>query len=200
MKITKVEKQSKRDRYNVYLDGSFSFAVGPSLIRDFSLDEGKELSGSEVEKIKNSDKASKAYNRAVLILSYRANTENELRKKLLKNFDETAVENAIVKLKDQGFIDDISFAERYVEQSKKGGKLLGLELLRKGIDKDIVERAVQGRSQETELENALKLAEKIFAKHQKEPRQVIKQKIYERLTRRGFSYDIYKAVIDDLGI
>jgi len=42
---------------------------------------------------------------------------------LSKNFSETVVEKVILKLKEQRLINDADFAERYIEQSKKGKKL-----------------------------------------------------------------------------
>lgn len=200
MKITKIEKQTKRDRYNVYLDGVYKFSVSSRVLADCVLEVSQSLTDKQIEEIKNKDEIAKAYTRATLILSYRANTEGELRTKLLKNFDEIAVEKAISKLKEQGFINDNEFVERYVEQSKKGKRLVRMELMKKGIDKKIIEQVIHRKDDKTELENAKKLAEKVMAKYQKEPTQVVKQKIYERLTRRGFSYDIYKQAIRDIGI
>lgn len=200
MKVTKIEKQTKRDRYNIYLDGVYSFSLGSRVLADCGLEKGQTLTDKQIVELKSVDDLGKAYTRATLILSYRANTESELKTKLLKNFEEAVVEKAISKLKEQGFINDIDFAERYVEQSKKGKRLVGLELLKKGVDKKVIEQALENKNEMMELENAMKHAEKVLNKYQKSDIQTQKTKIYESLTRKGFSYDIYKAVIGELGI
>lgn len=197
-KITKIEKQTRRDRYNVYLDGVYSFAISSRVLADCDLEENHSLTDKQVEEIKNADEAGKAYNRAILILSYRANTESELKRKLTKNFDEATVERVTIKLKGQGLINDADFAERYIEQSKKGKKLVGLELLKKGIDKETVNSLIIEKDEQTELVNAMKTAEKVLKKYEKSDVQTQKMKIYESLTRKGFSYDIFKQVVKEL--
>jgi len=198
MKVTRIEKQAKRDRYNVYLDGVYVFSLSEKVLFDSGLSKGQELSQKEIDELKNDDQENKVYNRALLILSYRANTESEIKQKLLKNFEEKEIEKVIPKLQKQGFINDEDFAERYVEQSKKGKKLVRLELMKKGIAKEIIERTINSKDEQVELENARKIAEKIFKKYAKEDPKAQKQKTYEALTRKGFSYDIFKQVIENL--
>ncbi|MDO8507121.1 MAG: RecX family transcriptional regulator [bacterium] len=198
MKITKIEKQAKRDRYNIYLDGVYGFSVASRVLMDCSLKEYQSLTDKQIEEIKNSDAEYKAYNRAILILSYRANTETELRKKLLKNFDEQNINKVIVKLKNQGFINDADFAERYIAQSKKGKRMTSLELLKKGVDKETINSLISEREDETEFKNALNTAEKVIKKHGDKDLQFKKQKLYENLVRRGFAYDVIKLVIKEI--
>lgn len=197
-KITKIEKQTKRDRYSVYLDGVYSFSISSRVWADCDLEENHSFTDKQVEEIKNADETGKAYNRAILILSYRANTESELKRKLTKNFDEATVERVTIKLKGQGLIDDADLAERYIEQSKKGKKLVGLELLKKGIDKETIDSLMIEKDEQTELDNAMKTAEKVLKKYEKSDIQTKKNKIYENLTRKGFLYDIVKQVLKDL--
>lgn len=197
-KITRIEKQTKRDRYNIYLDGIYEFSISSRILADTGLQENKDLSEKDVEKIKETDIENKVYNRATLILSYRANTESELRKKLLKSFDEDVIDRIILKLKDQGFLNDFDFTKRYIESSKKGKKLVRLELLRKGIDKEQVEKALKTVSDEHELANASRAAKKVLKKYKNESQIKQKKKLYEALTRKGFSYNIYKQVIKNL--
>lgn len=197
-KITKIEKQTKRDRYNIYLDGVYRFSVSSRVLADTRLQENKELSEKDVEKIRGTDIENKVYNRATLILSYRANTESELRKKLLKSFDEDVISRIILKLKEQRFLNDFDFTKRYIESTKKGKKLVRLDLLRKGIDKEQVEKALKTVSDEHELANASRAAEKVLKKYKNESQIKQKKKLYEALTRKGFSYNIYKQVIKNL--
>jgi len=157
------------------------------------------LSEKDIEKVKDADENNKAFERALHILSYRAHSEKELTDKLYKKFENQVVDEVIEKLKTIGFINDADFTERYVEQSKKGEKLVRFELLKKGIDKDLVEKIISSRNHGVELDNARKIAEKVLKKYSLKPEQIKKQKLYENLTRKGFSYDIYKEIIEDGG-
>ncbi|MEK7447454.1 MAG: RecX family transcriptional regulator [Patescibacteria group bacterium] len=199
-KITKIEKQTKRDRYNIYLNGVYSFSLSSHVLVDCGLEENHSLTDRQIEEIKNADETGKAYNRAILILSYRANTESELKRKLTKNFDEATVEKVAIKLKGQGLINDTDFAERYIKQSKKGKRLVSLELMKKGVDKETISFLMQDKDEEIELENALKTAERTLKKYEKSDIHTQKTKIYESLTRKGFSYDIFKQVVKRLEI
>ena len=200
MKVTKIEKQAKRDRFNIYLDGVYRFSLACRVTDEKSLEEGQTLSEKEIEILKEVDQEYRAYNRAILILSYRANTATELRRKLLKNFEEQAVMKVVAKLHDKGLLDDADFAQRYAEQSKKGKRLVRLELMKKGIDKELIESALGGKDEKAELENAIRLAEKVLKKYEKEDLNIRKQKLYENLTRKGFSYDVYKEIIKEFDI
>lgn len=200
MKVTKIEKQAKRDRFNIYLDGVYRFSLACRVTDEKSLEEGQTLSEKEIEILKEVDREYRAYNRAILILSYRANTATELRRKLLKNFEEQAVMKVVAKLHDKGLLDDADFAQRYAEQSKKGKRLVRLELMKKGIDKELIESALGGKDEKAELENAIRLAEKVLKKYEKEDLNIRKQKLYENLTRKGFSYDVYKEIIKEFDI
>ena len=162
-KITKIEKQTKRDRYNIYLGGVYGFSVSSRILVDYSLGENQGLTDKQIEEIKNADEESKAYNRAILILSYRANTEGEIKTKASQySFDSIA--------------------------------------LKKGVDKETINSLMLDKDETQELENALKHAERVIKKYEKSDIQTQKTKLYENLTRKGFSYDIFKQVVRDLGI
>ncbi len=196
-RITKIEKQVKRDRFNVYLDGVYEFSLACKVLDKQGLEEDQELTEEQIDGLKQIDQEYKAYNRAILILSYRANTEKELKTKLSKHFEPKAIDKVIEKLKDQGLLNDPEMAERYVENSKKGKRLVKLELLKKGIDKEVIENAIQEKNNEIELENARKAAEKVLKKYEKSDLQTKRQKLYENLIRKGFSYDTFKQIIKD---
>ena len=83
----------------------------------------------------------------------------------------------VQKLKKQGFINDEDFAERFAENSKKGKRLIKIELLKKGVDKELAEKSLETKSEEQELENAQKLAEKVLKKYKSEPEIVQKKKL-----------------------
>ena len=97
----------------------------------------------------------------------------------------------IQRLTLKGYIDDRKFAEFYVENRfvKKGisRKRLKMELVKKGISKEIIEEVLDGRSDE---EEARKMIMKKRGKYDDE-------KMTAYLCRQGFSYDLAKRLVDE---
>ena len=52
MEVTSVEKtQRRKDRFSVYLEGKFAFAVSEFILNKYKLKEGTELSSIQIEEI-----------------------------------------------------------------------------------------------------------------------------------------------------
>ena len=100
-------------------------------------------------------------------------------------------ENIIQKLLDKKYLDDYKFAEWYVENRfvKKGisKKRLKMELMKKGVAREIVDEVIDDRDDEEEIR---KVIAKKRAKYDDE-------KLMGYLVRQGFSYDLVKQVLSD---
>ncbi|MBR3269667.1 RecX family transcriptional regulator [Candidatus Saccharibacteria bacterium] len=102
----------------------------------------------------------------------------------------------IQRLKDRGYLDDQRFAEYYVENRfvKKGvsTKRLKMELLKKGVSKEIIEEVLAGsdRNDEEELK-------KMIAK--KRSRYSDDEKLIAYLCRQGFQYDLVQELVQSYG-
>ena len=95
------------------------------------------------------------------------------------------------RLIEKGYIDDIKFARYYVENRfvKKGisRKRLKMELMKKGIAKDIIDEVLDARNDE---EEALKIIAKKRNKYDDE-------KLIQYLCRQGFSYETVKNLVEE---
>ena len=100
-------------------------------------------------------------------------------------------EEIIQRLTSKGYLDDRKFAEWYVENRfvKKGisKKRLKMELIKKGIAKDIIDEVLDGRNDEEEI---LKMINKKREKYDNE-------KLMAYLVRQGFSYDLVRRMVLD---
>ena len=100
-------------------------------------------------------------------------------------------ENIIQKLLDKKYLDDYKFAEWYVENRfvKKGisKKRLKIELMKKGVAREIVDEVIDDRDDEEEIR---KVIAKKRAKYDDE-------KLMGYLVRQGFSYDLVKQVLSE---
>lgn len=132
-------KSSKNnpERYNIYLNENFAFAVDEATLIKFGLTKGKILDQFEIDEINYEDEISKAFNRALHYLSYQMRSEYEVKKKLLDaDFGEAVILEAIRKLEKLGFLNDETYSKALLETKKKTAK--------KGpraIKQDLIKRA-----------------------------------------------------------
>jgi len=97
-------------------------------------------------------------------------------------------------------IDDQAFVDWWLEQRAtfrpKGKRALALELRQKGIDKELIERALAEKVDEEELaRQAAKTKLRIWSKL---PLDVQKEKLVGFLGRRGFTWPILKKILDEV--
>ena len=137
----------RRKRVNVFLDGKFAFSLEAEVAMKEDLKVGQELSASQIEALAGSDQFHRSLNAAARYLSYRPRSEFELRQKLhQRGFDGDSVEVVVAKLKEQGLVDDMAFAQFWKDNresfSPRSQRLTGLELRRKGVADDTIAQVV----------------------------------------------------------
>lgn len=102
-------------------------------------------------------------------------------------------ERIIKCLISKGYIDDLKFAEFWVENrfSKKGvsSKRLKMELMKKGVSKEIIDEVLENSNRD-DADEIRKIIAKKRAKYDDE-------KLMAYLARQGFSFDLIKEVMSD---
>lgn len=148
-----------------------------------------------------------AYRAAVRILTKRAKSSGELRRKLREyKYESDAIEWSIERLIDLGVLNDEEYARMVVRSqlSRKpaGRRLLSGKLREKGIEQSIADRVLDEMLEDRDsLEDARKLAQQsarsISDRHDREVRV---RRITGRLARRGFDFDVIRRVMDELDL
>src|SRR4051812_9468871 len=97
-----------------------------------------------------------ALNYALYLLGRRGRSRYELKSKLFeKGHDSEEIEIALRKLADLKLIDDKKFAELYARDKvsiyRRGRYRIGLELSRKGVDKDVISEVLETVEEKDEL-------------------------------------------------
>ena len=152
----------------------------------------------------------KYLNNTLRFLKFRGRSEKEIRDYLhAKKAPPEISEKIISYCKDLKFIDDEKFAVDWVRSRStyriKGKKIIKVELIKKGIDPEIIEKALSGlqenESINTDLDLVKKLVKQRANRYKNVPRQEIYQKLGSFLFRRGFEWDAIKQAIDsELGL
>ena len=115
-------------------------------------------------------------------------TESNLREKLRMNgYPQELVDEAVDYVKRYHYIDDRRYAENYVRfhQGQKSAARLKMDLMRKGVSKDLIEQALSQEYQSDER----KMIEQILQKKgyfsgEKLPAE--QRRMYGYLLRRGY--------------
>lgn len=137
----------------------------------------------------------KAVQRSFLILSYRAHSKNELKRKLTGKFSDEAIQKALDYLEEKKYLNDQDFSNFYFEKRRKGSRLIAKELLAKGVSKETVDKAQSLRSADDEIKLAQEILEKKLRTMVNLEERAKKQKSIEFLLRQGFSYEIIKKIV-----
>ena len=196
MEITKIQALTKQ-KYRIFLDGESAFAVYKGELSRYHLEEGAVLPPEVYEELVNRVVKKRATLSAMHILERTETTEAQLRRKLEESeYPKEAVESAIAYVTSYGYLDDRRYAEHYIEWKKQGkGKArLKMELVQKGISREIIEEVLEstdfGETREMIRQIILKKRKTDIPMNEKE-----KQRIYGFLMRKGFSSSDILAVM-----
>ncbi len=192
--ITGLGQQKNKDKLNLFIDGEYfgSMLKETAIINNFFV--GKIVDKKEVEEILLQSQAKQAFLKASDYLATRMHTRRELYTKLLaKGYNKAAINSALDKLQEYGYISDEQFAEQFVNQNNRlSRKQASIKLAQKGVNKEISASATAAITDEDELNNAISLAQKYL--RGKIPQQST-QKLYAFLQRKGFESSTISAAI-----
>ena len=198
--ITSIKPQKNQKRVNIYLDDKFGFGIDLDNFVLLHLKADQELSEKEVEEIVKKAEFQKTLDKLLRFATLRPRSEREVddwfkRRKV----HESLHRDLFNRLNRLELIDDKKFAEWWVEQRQtfkpKSLRILNNELRIKGIKKDIIEE-VLGETKIDEEKIAKELLEKKAYRWKALPVREAKQKAYEYLARKGFSWDTISKVVD----
>lgn len=214
-RVTLIELQKKNPkRFNIFLDGIFAFGADEDTVVKFRLVKDKEIDSNDLDKILIETEVGKLMVRMYSLFNIRERSEKEIRDYLKRlNFQrkvkaqeeisEVVIESLIHNLKQKGLLDDLNFAKSWVESRRrskyKGKNILKLELMQKGISREIIDQVLEddyegGQSEESLAKAALEKKAKVWKNL---PELEFKKKSTEFLIRRGFDYSVAKNVIDN---
>lgn len=201
MTITAIEKNRDKGMVRVFIDDNYSFSIPEEDYIRNKLYEETIVSEEQLSNIREKVLVRSARERAIRYLTYKDRSENEILTKLIEvGYDANIAQNAVNELKTIGYLDDTRYAMKYLSERIRmkalSKKSLGFELKNKGIDKDIIEKALS-EFEIDDYEVALREGKRKFGKYDLNDRKT-EQKVYRFLLHRGFSYEIVNKVIIDM--
>lgn len=206
MKITSIEPQKHHpERVNVHVDGEFRLALAQEIVIRAALRAGDPITEGRIRELEAEDLLWKAREAALNLLSFRARTAEELRRRLRrKEFPAEVVEACVSGLVERGMVDDSAFAESFVRDRvrfrPRGPRRLVQELRARGVDPETAGEAV-GEIMEREEISELDLAREAVAKWSRragEDPQRARRRLYGFLARRGFGGETVRRIMDEV--
>ncbi len=197
MKITDIKQQVKRQgRYSIYVDKKYSFSLSEDELMKSGIRIGREYSEVELGDLLQTAVLDKANMRALDYLARRPRSEWELRDYLKRNdYDSPTIDTILNKLSDYGYIDDLKFAQSWINNRRllkpTSLRRLRQELMQKRVATEIIEEALQ--TYEGDEQTAL---QEVIDKKRQQSRYQDDQKLIAYLLRQGFNYGDIKTLLE----
>lgn len=149
------------------------------------------------------------YEKIIKFVDYQMRTISEVKKRLSKySADEKVINQIVAKLKKQGFLDDLRFANEYVTQKLEfdivGPRGIKQKLIDKGIHYDVIDSELIRFTDEMQYNKIYELIQKETKHPIKKPYLKAVQSIKRKCVTKGFSLNIidssiqsYKDVIQE---
>ena len=190
--------RGREKRVNVFVDDRFAFSLGAEVVAKEALQVGQELSTSQVEALARTDHFHRCFNAASHYLGYRPRSESEVRGRLQRRgFDGDCIEAVIAKLKEQGVVDDVAFAQFWKENresfSPRSRRLTKLELRRMGVVNEIIDQVVDDVD---DGDNAYRAALRKTRHWTLFDYASFRLRLGEYLRRRGFDYEVINHAVE----
>lgn len=194
MQITEITPQRRKGRYNIYVDGEFFSGIDDLAIVQTGLKTGMEIDEEKLKEVVFSCEVRSAFEKLVDLLSAMRSKKDLQDKLKTKGYAKDVIDSAIKKAEDYGYIDDREFARCFVSSKKnKSRREIKEALISKGIDKEIIEEALSGISNDDERNIASALAEKYMKN--KTCDQKTLQNLYAFLMRKGFGGEMISSIV-----
>jgi regulatory protein len=191
-------KKGQRKIVDLFLEGKLTCSVLAEVVKEEGLQVGQELSAERLQALAASDGYQRCLNSANRFLGYRPRSEAELKRKLYR-YDRDCIEKVLSNLKEKGLVNDDAFARFWKENreafSPRSRRLTGLELRRKGVDGETIDRVVgEVDDNETAYRAALGRVRRLSISDY----QGFRRRLGEYLKRRGFNYEVIKNTTDKI--
>ena len=194
MKINKIY------RNKIYLDTEEIMDISPLISQKYDLKVN-----DNIERFYDEISYEASLEKGIFLISLKDRTKKEIRLKLEEKFrNKSAILQAIEKLEELGYLNDLNYAISYIEGRTYGKNRISYNLFQKGIDKVTVEKAYLTLDEEKEdnvddikLEKLIeKNSKKININNEREEKKIKEeQKLIQYLARQGFSLDkIFKKL------
>jgi regulatory protein len=197
--ITALKKQKRRPRVDVYLDGEVALNLRLDVATMAHLALGDELTPARRRELEDEDQRLGAMDAGLRLVALGPRSEADVRQRLerRRGFRHEAVDAAVQRLRELGYLNDAAYARLYVETRKastpRSRRALAFELSRKGVGRELTQAALADYS---DADAAYDAAQRRLRALRGLDRQTFERRLGSFLTSRGFGYGVARAAIE----
>ena len=190
--ITSIEPQVKdKTRCSIFIDGRFYCGIKLEVAVKYRLKAGMVIDKAQLDNIQLETEKAQAVDKALTHISASPKTRKQIRDFLVKKgYVDAVIDYVFERLDYYGYADDRQYCKMYVESvSGKSKRAIEVELLKRGIDKDVIEEELSDLSDDEE--EVLTLLKKYL-----KGKELSKENVYKGcryLISKGYDYDTVKA-------
>jgi regulatory protein len=194
--------QRRPDRYHIELDSGDELLLDEALVASERLGPGDMLSDADIERLRVAAAEREVFDRAARFLAVRPRSRAETRRRLLRPSPHRAVpsaeavERALDRLEQLGYLDDAAFAAYWAEQrerfSPRSARAIQQELRQHGIDR---ETAAASADPEADEQRAIAAGRARLSSLAQADYQSFYTRMGGFLQRRGFGYGVARTAI-----
>lgn len=191
-KITKIEIQKyHKDRVSIFLDDVYAFSLFLETAMKHCLKKGIEIDENQKVQLLHESDSRIALDQAVKYLKDTMKTKQQMIEYVKKHgYDDNIIDYVVQKLEEYHYLDDEMYTQKYIKTylGKVGKRKIEYDLMKKGIDKHLIEKYLS--LEEVSTDQVVHLIEKKIGNNDLD--QKMKEKIFRYLIGKGFSYEEIK--------
>lgn len=194
--ITEIKAQKRnKNRVSIYVDGQFLTGMQSIVALKNGLKTGAVIDEKDILQCVHESECTEAFDKCIALLSRGLKTRREIQNYLKnKSFTDGVIADTLDKLISYGYLDDGKYVDTYISVYKnaRGINRLRVDLLNKGIDKNVLDEKLSALTDQTDAAQAA--AEKYKRSHK--DCDIVKLRRY--LYSKGFTYSvIYEVTGED---
>lgn len=202
MKIVKY-KYLGNSKYEVYLDDK-KYILYEDIIIKSNLLSKKEISDSEFNSLISDSSFYEAYYKCIKYISIRYRSALEIEKYLSKDYDNKIIDNVVLKLKNDGYINDYVYARAYVVDQinlKNTGPIkIKKDLLGLGICSDAIDKSLILFNDDLICEKIKRIIDKEVKLNKNKSSYVLKNNINNKLINLGYKSSDFLDYLSSINI
>ena len=198
MKIIKFTK-SKNGMYILTLEDNTKLTIHENLILKHELLLTKKI--SDKDSLVEENKTYEIYEVSLNYINKKLRSSKELKNYLSKKgYDNLLIDDVIELLYNQGYLDDLVYANSYVHDrinlSNDGPNKIKKDLENSGIEESIIYKSIQPYTEDIELERIEKLVDKQIKSNTNKGSNLLKRKIQMYLLNLGYNIDLINNILN----
>jgi regulatory protein len=193
MKIEKIEKiKFKKNMFRLFFANSESLTVFADIVVKFGLKQGVDISENDYKDIVAYNQSNRAMSDALLFVSRKSYSGKDLQTKLIqKGYELENVVKVVKRLEELNYINDEKFSKVYADylsQKGKGGFAIKAELEKHGIEKSLINDALESiKTESAPYEQIIKILRAKFKNFDDKNKNEIRR-VASFFLRIGFCY------------